>query len=334
MSRKEVHFMTSYKSIYGIHIQEFIGMKRKLGYKYVDNAIHLAKIDILAAQNNETSLGITKEFAERWMEKRPHESLRFQHKRISNLTYFSSYLCSVGIQSYVPKLPPLSRSNYIPYIYSPNEIQALFEACDQLRVDLLLMKSCLICMPVLIRLLYSTGIRISEAIALKNEDVNLDENYLHIKDCKNGKDRMIPMSASQAQVCRDYISYRDKLPIEKRSDYFFVKLNGGTFRKEVVGKWFKKCLIKAGIPYIGQMQGPRIHDLRHTFAVSSLANMAKSGIDLYVSLPILSNYLGHQSLDATNQYVRLTANIYPDLIKDVDMICLDVFPKYRHYEAD
>ena len=62
--------------------------------------------------------------------------------------------------------------------------------------------------------------------------------------------------------------------------------------------------------------------------------MAESGIDLYASLPILSNYLGHQSLGATNHYVRLTANMYPDLIKNVDMICLDVFPKFRNYEAD
>ena len=77
-----------------------------------------------------------------------------------------------------------------------------------------------------------------------------------------------------------------------------------------------------------------MHDLRHTFAVTALAVMAEAGIDLYASLPILSAYLGHQSLDATNYYVRLTANMYPSLIKDVDMIYLDVFPKFRNYEAN
>jgi integrase/recombinase XerD len=81
-------------------------------------------------------------------------------------------------------------------------------------------------------------------------------------------------------------------------------------------------------------QGPRVHDLRHTFAVTSLANMAESGIDLYVSLPVLSTYLGHQSLESTNQYVRLTKHIYPHLINDVNLICQDVFPKYRNHETD
>lgn len=79
---------------------------------------------------------------------------------------------------------------------------------------------------------------------------------------------------------------------------------------------------------------PRVHDLRHTFAVSSLASMAEAGIDLYVSLPVLSTYLGHQSLEGTNHYVRLTAMMYPELLKDVNTVCLDVFPKYKNYEAD
>ena len=62
--------------------------------------------------------------------------------------------------------------------------------------------------------------------------------------------------------------------------------------------------------------------------------MAESGVDLYTSLPILSTYLGHQSLGATNGYVRLTATMYPDLLKDVDMICLNVFPNIENYETN
>lgn len=84
----------------------------------------------------------------------------------------------------------------------------------------------------------------------------------------------------------------------------------------IVNRRFKECLDYAGIPH-GTTQSPRLHDLRHTFAVTSLANMAESGIDLYVSLPILSNYLGHGSLKATNHYVRLTVAMYPYLIKEI-----------------
>lgn len=84
----------------------------------------------------------------------------------------------------------------------------------------------------------------------------------------------------------------------------------------------------------GAGRRPRVHDLRHTYAVTALASMADTGIDLYVSLPILSNYLGHQSLEATNYYVRLTANMFPGLLKDVDLFCLNVFPKFQNDETN
>lgn len=62
--------------------------------------------------------------------------------------------------------------------------------------------------------------------------------------------------------------------------------------------------------------------------------MADTGVDLYASLPILSNYLGHQSIGATNHYVRLTAHMYPSLINDINITSLNVFPKFNQYEAD
>ena len=98
--------------------------------------------------------------------------------------------------------------------------------------------------------------------------------------------------------------------------------------------WFRKILVRAGIPYAGGHQGPRIHDLRHTFAVHSLAKMAESGLDLYCALPYLSTYLGHQSIRATNGYVRLTAEMYPGLLKNIDTVCLNVFPKIMCHETD
>lgn len=310
-------------------------MKKTFGFKFSTSDTILYQIDRLAEKTGETSLGITKEFAEKWSKKRLHESDSYRYNRIRILATFSSYLCDLGIQSFIPKLPPYPQSTFIPYIYSQKEIDAIFKACDELRLHQAHMHSSLFSMPVLIRLLYSTGLRISEALSLRNEDVNIDENYLRVKDSKNGKERIIPISDSLASVIKEYLQYKDKLPIRKgKSPYFFVKLNGGKCSYQSVAYWLKECQKKAGIQYTDRNQLPRIHDLRHTFAVTSLANMAESGIDMYASLPILSTYLGHQSLGATNHYVRLTANMYPDLIKDVDMICLDVFPKFRNYEAN
>jgi integrase len=180
----------------------------------------------------------------------------------------------------------------------------------------------------MLRLLYGTGLRIGEAVALRNKDVNLIDNFLIIRDSKNGMQRMIPISESLSAVCRDYVHHRESLPLLKsEDDYFFVSLNGSACSTDAIYRRFQDILKIAGIPFVGNHHGPRLHDLRHTFAVTSLAEMAESGVDLYSTLPILSTYLGHQSFSSTNSYVRLTAAMYPGLLNDINRVCLNVFPE-------
>jgi integrase/recombinase XerD len=194
------------------------------------------------------------------------------------------------------------------------------------------MDSPIIILPALIRLLYSTGLRISEALSLKERDIHLDDNVLIVRDSKNGKERLIPFSTSLSEVLKEYLKCKQRLPIIKSSsDHFFVNLCGRTCSRDNIDEWFKKILKTAGVSR--NCQGPRLHDLRHTFSVHSLATMAEQDIDLFCSLPTLSAYLGHQSLEATDAYVRMTSEMYPGLIKDVDLICLNVFPKTPSYAA-
>lgn len=322
-----------YHSVYGEHIKQFLELKRKLGFKFGSGAFYLSKIDLFAYERSETSTGITKEFSDQWCVKRANETEHTRYNRIGFLVQLSSYIREMGIESYIPKLPPFPQSTFIPHIYSKTQIDAILTACDELRLKMGNQQTSLFCMPSLLRLLYCTGLRIGEALSLKKDDVNLDENYIRVLDSKNGKERVIPISDSLTSVCNEYVWHRERLPTaQKKSEYFFSRADGMKCGQSVNG-WFKKCLDNAGILH-STTKSPRLHDLRHTFAVTSLANMAESGIDLYVSLPILSNYLGHQSLESTNHYVRLTASMYPDLIREVDIICLDVFPKYINYEAN
>jgi integrase/recombinase XerD len=324
-----------YNSIYGCHIKRFVEMKRKLGFKFVTNVVHLYQLDCLAERNGETEPGITRELAEKWSKKRPNESEKYNYYRVRALAQFSLYLRDLGIDSFVPKLPRFPNGTFVPYIYSRKEVEAILKTSDRLRLDKPWMTSSIFSVPTLLRLLYGTGLRINEALDLKEDDINLDERFLRVKDSKNGKQRIIPMSDSLVAVCKQYVKHKKKLPLaDKIPKYFFVRLNGRRCSYNSVSHWFKECLSRAGIQCIGRNHNPRIHDLRHTFAVNSLANLADAGVDLYASLPVLSAYLGHQTLEATNHYVRLTANMYPDLIRQVDMICLDVFPKLKNYETD
>ncbi len=93
-------------------------------------------------------------------------------------------------------------------------------------------------------------------------------------------------------------------------------------------------LWKARISHGGKGKGPRLHDFRHAFCVHTLTNQVKGGVDLYVTLPILSVYVGHHSVAATQYYLRLTAEAYPDLIKKVSRTCAYVIPKGGQNETN
>ena len=317
--------------IYASYIDQFITFKRGLGFKYKTEEIVLSIFDRFTIERGEVTVGITKSLADAWINLNPNESDSYKFHRTVCLNQLASFLCKTGIRSYIAKLPQCKNS-FTPYIYSRDEVNVIFNACDSLRL-LKGLSSIIIIIPALIRLLYATGLRISEALSLKNNDINLKDNYLIVKDSKNGKERMIPFSDSLSTVCKDYISQRNLIPAKiTGTDPFFVSLQGKTCNSKVVGKWFKRALRIAGIPR--NDHGPRLHDFRHTFSVHSLAQMAESGIDLYCALPVLSTYLGHQSLEATNQYVRLTAEMYPGLLKDADLVCLNVFPNIARHETN
>ncbi len=186
--------------------------------------------------------------------------------------------------------------------------------------------------------MYATGLRVGEAVALKEADVDLKKQCLTVNDSKNGKQRIIPLDPSLVKVCQQYQYCRRQLVLGKtESDYFFIRPNGKPCSTAAIRNWFKKGLEVTGIARKGRIHNdkkypPRLHDLRHTFAVTALASMAQAGLDLYVSLPILSNYLGHQSIGATDHYVRLARSYYPDLLQKAESLCIDVFPSFDRYE--
>ena len=320
--------------IYAPYIRQLIDFKRSLGFKYVTEEIIYSLFDRVSIEFGETKVGISKELSDKWCERKNNESESYWIHRSACLARLSSYLCKIGIRSYIPQLPK-HRSTFVPFVFSKNEMESVFAAADALRDKRKMMNSMIFVMPVLIRLLYGTGLRIGEALALRNLDVNLTDNFIVVRDSKNGKQRMIPISESLSAVCREYIHHRNDLPLLKsEEDCFFISLNGSSCSSDTVYRRFRDILKIAGIPFSGNHFGPRVHDLRHTFAVTSLAQMAESGIDMYSTLPILSTFLGHQSLRATDTYVRLTAEMYPGLLKNIDMVCLNLFPEIKSYEPN
>jgi integrase len=314
-----------YKGIYAPLLHGFVDFKRHCGFKYNTEEKIFLLFDRLTIDGKEVKHGISRDLAGRWSIKRDNESDAYRYKRCITLNQFSLHLNRMGFESamaYAPK----PKKNFTPYIYTGKELDAILDVCDNLVCDFIKRDSLYMVMPALIRFLSATGVRIGEALGLKVKDINLTHNYFIIRDSKNGKERMLPFSESLAAVLKQYASHRDRLNATSENGCFFTSARGRKCSSEQIYKVFRKVLDKAGIPFKGGHYGPRVHYLRHTFAVRALASMADSGMDIYCSLPVLSTCLGHQSLEATNQYVRLTAEQHPGLVHGLEDIFINVFP--------
>lgn len=273
---------------------------------------------------------ITEDLILSWRQSRLNDSVATLRKKYSVWAQLSKLMNRQGYKSFVPKLPHEPKYSFTPYIFTAEQMTTIFDICDSERLKHISTGTCLMAMPALLRLLYSTGMRISEALSIKNKDANFKQGYIHLHKTKNGIERLVPLCDSMLSVLREYVDNRNKMPvagIASPNSYLFVRPNGTTITSESVYAFFKNILKKAGIPHIGNHHGPRVHDLRHTSACHALAMLAKKDIDFYTALPLISARLGHASLSATEQYVRLTSSMYPDLIKQTTPINAFVYPK-------
>lgn len=322
-----------YQSVYAPYINDLIAFKRALGFKYNEEARIYRRFDTFIVKEGTEQVGITRVLYEKWRDSIPGESDNYKYARCVCVNQLAAYLSDIGITSIISRLPK-RRNSFTPYVFSKQEMSSLFEASDQLATNQKRMNSVIFSIPILLRFLYSTGLRIGEALSLNNKDINLSDNFLVVKDSKNGKERLVPLSETLSLSCKEYLMYKEKLPISISADSpFFISLNGARYTQSEAYHWFRKLLIKSNISFTGsehKHRGPRIHDLRHTTACHALVQMAQNGMDLYCSLPILSAFLGHQSLKATDLYVRLTAEMYPELIHKIDPEYLTVFPEIEY----
>ena len=318
------------KGVFHPYIKDFIAMKHNLGFEATNMETGLKAFDRFAKSKGINHICITEPLAQQWCSKRNGEANDTWSHRVNYLRQFCIYLLNLGFDVYIPQIiRTKSDQQYIPYIYSDKERQAILDATDSLRLYDLHMNNALFIMPAFVRLLFATGLRVGEALALKMEDINLDANFLIIRKSKNGKERIVPFTDSLSKVLTQYLSYREKLPCLK-CEQFFIKPNGeDCLYGNSVGYWWKKILAIANIPSRGIIVGPRIYDARHSFCVKSMQKMTEEGKDLYYSLPILSTYIGHTKLASTDRYVRMTADMYPDLLGKVDSFCSYIFPKLK-----
>ncbi len=314
-----------YGSVFAAHMAEFIRYKRAQGLKYEAVPRSLRSFSRFLSADEADDAGIGQELIEKWCSFRPNENRLTQRRRIVETTQFLKYLSESGVNVHLPHPMRKSRARgaFVPYIFSNEELRRFFEECDRISARTPSMMP--VMLPVLFRLLLGCGLRISEALGLRLGDTDLDDGVLVIRKSKFNKDRLIPLSDSLLPVLRGYSATYHKIP-KGDKEPFFAHRDGRVVSQDTIYRWFRKLVWAAGISHGGRGKGPRVHDFRHTFSVYSLKAMNDRGMDMYCALPLLSTYLGHACVSATGQYVRLTQEMFPEIIEKANAIAAFVIP--------
>lgn len=307
------------------HLKNHIELKQAVGYKYVAEARHLKRFDQFTLDKYPNATCLTKEIVLDWCSKQPHEAQANQCARASILRQFAKYLDVIGLNAYIiPKGYYPKEPQYVPYIFSTEELRQFFAQTDQCHYSFECPHRHLI-MPVFFRVIYLCGLRVTEARLLTVGDVNLTSGVISIHHSKKDNSRLVPMSNSLVKRCRDYSAKVHAFAASE--DYYFPALGGKPMTNTNVYHNFRRFLWRAGISHGGRGTGPRIYDFRHTYAVHCLKKWTEQGKDLAVYLPMLRTYMGHDSFQDTAYYLRLTADVFPDITFKLQNRYPDLIPE-------
>ncbi|MDR0573435.1 MAG: tyrosine-type recombinase/integrase [Tannerella sp.] len=313
-----------WKSKLAAKMQEYLMMKRMSGFKYETEARMMEMFDQYCFDTGFNGNGLNDELVNNFCYGIHYEKASTRYKKEKLLRGLAEYLCNVGYASYicpVKSAPP--KQTCIPYIFSEKELSLFFQAADHYPPHPLSNRH--LVDRLMFRMIYGCGLRLSEALNLKLKDVDIVEGTVTILQSKNNRDRKIPMATSlvnrsitlnkEIHIFSDENTYYFKSPLNRRLD------------RSTAYRRFREYLWSAGIPHSGH--GPRIHDLRHSYCVNRLKKWVLDGKDITNLFPYLSVYLGHADFRGTQYYLRLTADLYPDIISKTEATLGYVIPEGR-----
>ena len=279
-------------------LEEYLNVRRALGFK-LRNAGGLLKGFVTYAEREGAS-SITTDVAVRWaMEQKNCQPAQWAN-RLSLVRRFARYVSALDPGTEIPPLGLLPHRFHRkgPYLYTDEEIARLIEAAKKLRSRLGLRAATY---ATLFGLLAVTGMRLSEPLAFDRDDVDLARGIVTVRRTKFGKSRILPLHASAGEALRCYRDVRDR--ICPRAQSFFVSERGKRLTSERVWWTFVQLSRQIGLRGPADRHGPRLHDLRHRFAIQTMLGWYRAGLNVEQHLPILSAYLGHAHVNDTYWYI-------------------------------
>ena len=328
MKNKEKNFV--FTGLFKDYCPQYVSYKRNLGFNFGESSFYLLRsMDDYFKKYNLSSPELTKRMVEDFVSRRDRESDKTQRMRMSLIRQFALFMNRIGFDFYVfpNELIPIAKT-FTPYIFTHDEIERIMNVVDHLTYTPQ-SKFYHLIYPMLFRMLYGCGLRINEALSLKKAEVDLVNGILTITKAKNNMSRLVPMSWSLTDYCRNYAV---NMGFDMLSEgFFYPSRDTGRYNRTPVYVKLKQFMKNAGI-FQNDSVVPRVHDIRHTYAVHALEKMINDGQDIYYALPILSTYLGHRCIESTEKYLRLTEEAYSSIIDALSPLYKDVFPKVVHHE--
>ena len=286
-------------------LEDYLTLRRSLGYKLARPGQMLPGfVSFLETAGAAT---ITIDHALAWATAPAGADPLWWRARLAAVRGFARYLAPRVPGTEVPPrglLPGPVTRRAVPYLYSAVEVTALMTAAAAIRAPLRA-ATC----QTLTGLLAATGMRVGEAIRLDRTDLDAGQGLLTIRDSKFGRSRQLPLHASVVQALASYAEKRDCYLPRPASPALLISLAGTRLIYKNVHRTFRQLAKAAGLQPRSAACRPRIHDLRHTFAVTTLARWYADGGDVAARLPLLSTWLGHTSPADTYWYLTGTSEL-------------------------
>lgn len=297
----------AFKSVFADEMYSYLTDRAAAGFKESSFYYPLRRFDRFCCEECIAEPIFTTENAVHWLKRGVDEAVTTHYSRINASKHFLSYLSKKGYDVFVVRDIRYRPTDFQPHIYTDDECRRYFLAVDTYSSNR--NRKDAIQYPVLFRIMYCCGTRLNETLGIRKQDVDLGNGIIKLFETKNDCERYIVLGYELNSLMKQFA---DKcFYLLKDDDYIFTGATGKRIDGKTIYNAHRMFLEKAGIPYIGGGEGPRVHDWRHHMAVRAFKQMVDSGLDMYVALPILSAYLGHKTIFATERYVRLTMQVYP-----------------------
>jgi integrase/recombinase XerD len=292
-------------SALGLHAEEYLAIRRSMGFK-LERAGRLLN-DFVAFTDRAGVSTVTVDGALTWARQSVDASPVWAAQRLSVVRGFARYLCALDPQAQViPRdLLPTQPARRTPYLYSDSEIAALIAAARSLPHPL---KAATFA--TLIGLLAVTGLRSGEAMHLDRSDLDTAQGLLTVRNTKFGKSRLVALHHTTMEALQAYGGLRDQLCPSPATASLFVSTTGARLCHEVLQPTFRELLQRCGIASTPSGAHPRVHGLRHSFAVTTLVQWYRDGVDVQARMPLLSTYLGHVDPGATYWYLTGVPDLF------------------------